>query len=264
MHLLPGDSTFIKTLHYGLIGYPLTHSFSPAYFRKKFADQGIDALYEAFPLPDISGFPALLSDHPGISGLNVTIPHKEAIIPFLDELDTTAAEIGAVNCITFTDGIKKGYNTDAVGFEQSLVPLLQSQHTHALILGTGGSSKAVAYTLRQLGISFSHVSRDKSEGVLSYDELTDDIIAAHKLIINTSPLGQYPNMDDAPAIPYDSIGAGHLLYDLIYNPEETKFLALGLANGATVKNGFEMLQLQAEASWAIWSRYDARLLQEPF
>lgn len=238
-------------MHYGLIGYPLTHSFSPAYFKRKFAEQGIEATYEAFPLTQINKFPQLLKTHPSLGGLNVTIPHKEAIIPYLDEVDTTAAEIGAVNCISITNGVKKGYNTDAIAFEQSLVPLLTPQHTHALILGTGGASKAVAYALQQLGIPFQKVSRTKKEGLLTYDELTNEVIAQHKLIINTTPLGM-SDISSAPFLLYDHIGNGHLLYDLIYNPDETAFLAYGLQRGAHIKNGFEMLELQAEASWEIW------------
>lgn len=239
---------------YGIIGYPLSHSFSPAYFRKKFAELHSDAAYEAFPLPDVSQFGALTDAHPGICGLNVTIPHKEAIIPYLDELDDVAAEIGAVNCIYFKNGKTKGYNTDVIGFEQSLIPLLQPQHTHALILGTGGSSKAVAYVLKQLGIAYRFVSRNKQEPYLTYEELSPEIIGQHKLIINTTALGMYPNIEGAPALPYDAIGAQHFFYDLTYNPEETKFLMLGKERGATIKNGFEMLQLQAEASWDIWTR----------
>jgi len=239
---------------YGLIGYPLAHSFSPAYFKKKFADQNIDATYEAFTIEDISGFPDLLNANPNLQGLNVTIPHKETVIFYLDELDSTAFEIGAVNTITLKNGIKKGYNTDATGFEQSLIPLLQSQHTHALILGTGGSSKAVAYVLKQLGIAYRFVSRKEQPGCLTYPELTAEIIAQHKLIVNTTSLGLYPYIDGAPSIPYENLTAHHLLYDVIYNPEETKFLSLGKERGAAIKNGFEMLQLQAEASWNIWSR----------
>jgi shikimate dehydrogenase len=239
---------------YGLIGYPLAHSFSPAYFKKKFAEQNIDAVYEAFTVEDISGFPDLLNAYPNMQGLNVTIPHKETVIFYLDELDSTAAEIGAVNCITLKNGVKKGYNTDVTGFEQSLIPLLQSQHTHALILGTGGSSKAVAYVLKQLGIAYRFVSRKEQPGCITYPELTAEIIAQHKLIVNTTSLGLYPYIDGAPSIPYENLTTHHLLYDVIYNPEETKFLSLGKEQGAAIKNGFEMLQLQAEASWDIWSR----------
>jgi shikimate dehydrogenase len=186
--------------------------------------------------------------------LNVTIPYKESIIPFLDEMDGIAEDVGAVNCISIRDGKTKGYNTDVTGFELSLIPLLTAQHTHALILGTGGSSKSVAYVLKQLGIPYLKVSRSKQDGCLTYDELTNDIIVRHKLIVNTTPAGQYPDTQHAPAIPYDGIvGPHHLLYDLIYNPDETLFLQQGKNKGAAIKNGFEMLQLQAEASWQIWT-----------
>ena len=239
---------------YGLIGYPLTHSFSPAYFKMKFAAQQTDAIYELFPIQAIRELPDLLKNTPALAGLNVTTPYKEAVMRYLDEVDKTAEEIGAVNCITIIDGKTKGYNTDAMGFEKSLNSLLKPQHTQALILGTGGSSKAVAYTLTQLRIPYRKVSRDKTEGVLSYEDLTDETIAHCKLIINTTPVGMYPNVDEAPPLPYNSIGEQHLLYDLIYNPGETKFLTLGKEKGAVIKNGFEMLQLQADAGWEIWSR----------
>ncbi|MCD6010271.1 MAG: shikimate dehydrogenase [Flavipsychrobacter sp.] len=238
---------------FGIIGFPLAHSFSPAYFKKKFAEQNTDAVYEPFLLNSIEEFPALLQANPTIEGLNVTIPYKEAVLPYLDELDNVAAEIGAVNCIVFKNGKTKGYNTDIIGFEQSLNPLLQPQHTHAMILGTGGSSKAVAYVLKQLGIAYQFVSRVKQNNYLVYEELTPEIIDRHKLIINTTSLGMYPSMESAPALPYNAIGAQHLLYDLIYNPEETVFLTRGKDQGAAIKNGFEMLQLQADASWDIWA-----------
>lgn len=238
---------------YGLIGFPLNHSFSPAYFRKKFADLNIDAAYEAFPLESISEFPSLLNAYPDLKGLNVTLPYKETVISYLDELDPVAAEIGAVNCINLKNGKKKGFNTDAAGFERSLIPLLESQHTHALILGTGGSSKAVAYVLQQMGISYQRVSREKKAGCITYNDLTVEMMNEHRLIVNTTSLGLYPDMDHAAPIPYDCLGPQHLLYDLIYNPEESKFLTLGKERGAAIKNGFEMLQLQAEASWDIWT-----------
>jgi shikimate dehydrogenase len=239
---------------YGLIGITLTHSFSPAYFKKKFAEQRIDAFYDAFPIPYIRELPALLENNPDLAGLNVTIPYKEAVIPYLDEVDAVAAHIGAVNCIVIKDGRKKGYNTDAAAFEQSLNQLLTPEHSSALILGTGGSSKAVAYALEQLGIPFLPVSRTRKVNGLTYEELTPEIVTQHKLIINTTPLGMYPNNDTAPPLPYESLGEHHLLFDLIYNPEETKFLTLGKQQGAIIKNGFEMLQLQAEKSWEIWGR----------
>jgi len=239
---------------FGIIGYPLSHSFSPAYFTKKFAEENISAAYTAFPLSSITNYPALLQLYTGLEGLSVTIPYKEAIIPCLDSLDDTAKEIGSVNCIALKNGISKGYNTDAPGFQMSLAPLLQSHHTHALILGTGGASRAVAYVLTQLGIAFQKVSRVKTKGDLTYEELTPSIIQRHTLIINTTPLGMYPHTAAAPPLPYDHLTPQHLLYDLIYNPEETMFLTLGKAQGSVIKNGHEMLLLQAEASWAIWQQ----------
>jgi shikimate dehydrogenase len=238
---------------YGLIGATLAHSFSPAYFKKKFAEHNIDASYEPFPIPVISDLPALFAGNPNLAGLNVTIPYKESVIPYLDELDAAAADIGAVNCIVVKNGRKKGYNTDAAAFEQSLNTLLTPHHTHALILGTGGSSRTVAYVLGQLGIPFQKVSRNKADDLITYEELTPELIAQHKLIVNTTPVGMYPDIDSAPPIPYHAIGDSHLLFDLIYNPEETKFLSLGKEWGATIKNGFEMLVLQADASWDLWS-----------
>lgn len=237
---------------YGLIGYPLGHSFSPEYFAKKFAALNIDARYELYPLASISEFESLIHRH-SFGGLNVTIPYKEEVIPYLDKLEAVAERIGAVNTISFRDGIKAGYNTDVIGFAQSLVPLLKPQHTQALVLGTGGASKAVAYVLENLGISYTKVSRSKSESTLQYEELDEATIAAHTLIINCTPLGKYPNIDQAPEIPYDGIGEEHLLYDLIYNPAETKFLRSGKVRGSAIKNGLEMLQLQADAAWEIWN-----------
>jgi shikimate dehydrogenase len=237
---------------FGIIGYPLSHSFSPAYFKKKFEAEHIDAVYNAFPLGNIEGFTVLIKNHNELNGLNVTIPYKESVIKYLDETDAIAKAIGAVNCITIKKGRIKGYNTDVIGFEKSLLPLLQPHHQHAFILGTGGASKAVAYVLNKLGISFQKVSREMT-GALHYDDITPELIQHHTLIINTTPLGMYPNADAFPKLPYEAIGKQHLLYDLIYNPEETKFLSLSRAQGATIKNGFEMLEIQAEESWRIWN-----------
>lgn len=237
---------------YGLIGYPLKHSFSPAYFKEKFAALGIHATYHAYPIPTIHEFPELLKKHPSIAGLNVTIPYKEQVMAYLDGLDAAAEKIGAVNCIAVEDGKLKGYNTDAIGFANSLKPLLQPHHTHALILGTGGASLAVAYVLGSLGITYKKVSR--AIGDILYADLTPEDIEAHTLIINTTPVGMFPDVNTAPDIPYAAITPKHLLYDLVYNPEETLFLSKGKAQGATIKNGYKMLVLQAEASWDIWSR----------
>lgn len=237
---------------YGLIGYPLTHSFSPAYFNRKFKEGKIDAVYHAFPLEKIDSIKQLLADHPNLKGMNVTIPYKGSVIPLLNSIDDAALQIGAVNCISIEGGITKGHNTDVIGFKQSLLPLLKPQHKHALVLGTGGAAKAVTHVLGELGINYKMVSRD-TPGLSRYTDLDDDTIAKHKLIINTTPLGMYPRTDECPPISYSAIGHDHLLFDLIYNPAETKFLANGKAQGAAIKNGFEMLELQAEASWQIWT-----------
>jgi shikimate dehydrogenase len=237
---------------YGLIGYPLTHSFSPAYFHNKFEKLGIDATYKAFPLAHISDLPALIEQYPEMEGINVTIPYKELVIPYLDAIDPAAKLIEAVNCIHIKDGVRTGYNTDYLGFMQSLKPLLKHQHTHALILGSGGASKAVQYAMQQLGIMYKLVSRS-GENDYTYLQLTDEIIDSHKLIINTTPLGMYPNTDICPLLPYNAIGYQHLLYDLVYNPTESKFLLMGKKQKAATKNGYEMLILQADASWDIWN-----------
>lgn len=238
---------------YGLIGYPLSHSFSPGYFKEKFAKVEIDAVYRLFPLANIKELPQLLAKYPSLSGLNVTIPYKEQVIPFLDDIDNAAKAIGAVNCIKISNGQLKGYNTDVIGFEHSLAPLLQPQHTKALVLGTGGAAKAVAYVLGKLNINYQLVSSSDKTGTIAYRDISTDTIEEHKLIINTTPLGMHPNTDACPDIPYSALGETHLLYDLIYNPEETTFLKKGNAQGATTKNGYEMLVLQAEASWDIWN-----------
>ncbi|MBA3828428.1 MAG: shikimate dehydrogenase [Taibaiella sp.] len=237
---------------YGIIGYPLGHTFSPAYFNKKFAEENIDAVYTAYPIKDIQHLPVLCKDHRDLQGLSVTIPYKQAVVPYMDSLDITAERTGAVNCIHLHNGLKIGYNTDADGFEKSMQPLLRPYHDRALILGTGGAAQAVQYVLAKLGIGYTQVSRGK-EGMMSYEEITDDVIRAHPLIINTTPLGTFPQVDECPDIPYSALTDAHLLYDLIYNPAETKFLSLGKAQGAAIKNGYEMLLLQAEAAWQIWN-----------
>lgn len=239
---------------YGIIGYPLGHSFSPAYFSRKFAAENIKANYLSFPIDRIEKFPFLIAENSDIRGLSVTIPYKETIIPFLDDMDSNAASIGAVNCIVVKDGSNKGYNTDIIGFENSLLPLLHSGHKKALILGTGGASKAVRYVLDKLQISYVSVSRSVGEGLLAYEDLSPEIIKDHTLIINTTPLGMYPDTQLFPSLPYYAITDKHLLFDLIYNPTETVFLKLGKQHGATIKNGYEMLEIQAEASWDIWNR----------
>lgn len=239
---------------FGLIGYPLGHSFSKGYFAEKFAREGIeDASYDNFELSDIAQFPTLVQSQPNLVGLNVTIPYKQAVIPYLGELDAAAQQIGAVNTIKFTNGRLLGYNTDYVGFRDSLKPLLKPNHTKALILGTGGSSKAVEYALGLLGIQHRYVSREPKDGQLSYGQLTETLMQEYTLIINTTPLGMHPNVDACPDIPYHHLTPKHLLYDLVYNPAETQFLAKGRAVGADTKNGLQMLGLQAEAAWGIWN-----------
>ncbi len=242
------------TKQFGLIGFPLSHSFSKGYFAQKFQKENIsDCSYDVFPLEKIEDFVELCNANKNLVGLNVTIPYKEKIIPFLDELNEEAKAIVAVNTIKFINGKKIGYNTDCYGFEMSLKPLLKQHHTSALILGTGGASKAVEYVLRKLGIQFQYVSRNKSEKAISYEELNELIIHNSTLIINSTPIGTYPNVEPAPNIPYNGITEKHLLYDLIYNPEETKFLKEGKLLCAQTKNGLEMLYLQAERSWEIWT-----------
>lgn len=244
---------------FGLIGYPLSHSFSKRYFNEKFAREGIaGAFYELFPLEQITAFPALLEAHPNLIGLNVTIPYKQAVIPYLDRLDEGAAQVGAVNTIVRRGGELVGYNTDVIGFEQSLCRWLQANGVklgglQALVLGTGGAARAVAYVLGRLGVSFQLVSRKKGEGQLAYSKIDEAVAKAHRLIVNTTPLGMSPNTEGCPALPYGAMGAGHFLYDLVYNPEETRFMENGRLQGAKAMNGLEMLYGQAEAAWAIWN-----------
>lgn len=241
------------TRQFGIIGFPLAHSFSPNYFNKKFAQEYIDASYKAYPIEQIEEWQFLLKKEPFLQGVNVTIPYKKEIIPLLDELTIEAKNIGAVNCIRINKEKTIGHNTDAFGFEESIKPLLKPHHKKALILGTGGASLAVQYVLRKLNIDYKLISRKAKDGVLNYHSLDENILQQYSIIINTTPLGMSPNVQDAPAIPYHYISEQHLLYDLIYNPEETKFLSLGRQQGATIKNGIEMLHLQAEESWRFWN-----------
>lgn len=241
---------------FGLIGYPLGHSFSKKYFAEKFQKEGIrECAYENYPLQHIGELPALLSAYPLLEGINVTIPYKQQVIPFLHDLSDAAATVQAVNCIDLRHGNAKGYNTDVIGFEKSLLPLLTPYHTQALVLGTGGAARAVAYVLRKLNIAYEYVSRrkDPSHHICTYDELDAAMMEQHTLIINTTPLGMYPQVNTFPDIPYDHLNETHLLYDLVYNPSETLFLQKGAERKAAVKNGHEMLILQAEASWEIWN-----------
>lgn len=247
---------------YGLIGYPLGHSFSRDYFNKKFAAEGLDAEYCNFEIPSIGDIKDVLDDHPDLAGLNVTIPYKQQVIPYLDKLDDDAAAIGAVNVIKIVrddrtddeDYELVGYNSDVVGFRNSIAPLLNPARDKALILGTGGASKAVYHGLLQLGVEPVYVSRTPREGVISYADLTPEVMASHKVIVNTTPLGMYPKVDNCPDIPYDCLTPEHLLYDLIYNPDVTTFMKRGQEHGAEVKNGLEMLLLQAFEAWRIWER----------
>lgn len=238
---------------YGLIGFPLEHSFSPDYFKKKFAAEGIGAEYKLFPISNIQQYRQLLEEYPAVKGLNVTIPYKEEVIQYIDNIDTDAEQVKAVNCIHFSEGKSVGYNTDIIGFAQSLSPLLESHMDKALVLGSGGSSKAVRFVLDKLGINYKIVSRKAADEFLAYADVTDDLIEEYKLIINTTPLGMSPNAEEYPELPYYALGDKHLLFDLIYNPAETKFLQFGKQHGAQIQNGMQMLELQAEASWLIWN-----------
>jgi shikimate dehydrogenase len=239
------------TRKFGLIGYPLTHSFSKKYFTERFAAEGIDAVYKNYPISSIKAFRALQSTE-DLEGINVTIPYKEQVIPYLDQVSAAVKEIGACNCIQYKEGIWTGHNTDVIGFEQSLLKHLNSSHDRALVLGTGGAAKAVWYVLRKMGIPYTKVSRTSLDETIAYQSLTDETIATHPLIINTTPLGMFPNVDEYPNIPYGAIGQGHYLYDLVYNPAATKFLEKGAAQGATIANGEDMLVIQANESRRIW------------
>lgn len=240
---------------FGLIGKNIDYSFSRTYFNEKFSAEKIDATYRNFDLSDISEFPSLLKDNPNITGFNVTIPYKEAIIPFLDEVENTATEIGAVNTIKISpDGKLVGYNTDFYGFSEALKPYLKPHHTKALILGTGGASKAVSYALKNLGIVVTNVSRSKSSQNYMYSELTPAIMEEYTLIINCTPLGTFPNTDHFAPIPVQLLTSKHLIFDLIYNPSHTKLMKLALNQHAKATNGLAMLEYQAEKSWEIWNQ----------
>lgn len=240
---------------YGLIGKPLTHSFSKRYFSSKFEREGItDCRYDLYPLESLSELPSLLHDRPDLLGLNVTIPYKQEVLAYLNS-SHIPEDIGACNCIRISSGACIGYNTDWIGFERSLLPLLEPRYRAALVLGTGGASLAITYVLRKAGIPFTQVGRTRSANAsITYAELSEDDLHTHQLIINTTPLGTFPDTDSLPDLPYQAIGAGHLLYDLVYNPSLTSFLQRGVQAGARIKNGEEMLQLQAEESWKIWNQ----------
>ena len=245
---------------YGLIGYPLVHSFSHKFFTEKFAKEGIDAEYLNFEIPSLDDFLQLIADHPTLQGLNVTIPYKEKVMAYLDELDPEATAIGAVNVISVSRNngkVKlKGFNADVIGFVRSIQPLLKPHHKKALILGTGGASKAIGYGLHKLGLQTTLVSRRPiNDKMLSYGQLNKDVMQQYTVIVNCSPVGTFPNVNACPDIPYGSLGEEHLLYDLVYNPDRTLFLQKGEQQGAQIKNGLEMLHLQALAGWDIWQRH---------
>jgi len=240
---------------YGLIGFPLGHSFSGKYFSEKFERESIrDCSYSLFEIPSIDGIAALLQD-PGLKGLNVTIPYKQEVIPWLQEMETVVSETGACNCIRIDGGRLRGFNTDVIGFEQSLRALLSAGDRHALVFGTGGSSRAVVWVLRKLGIDYRLVSRTPApaDDRIGYEQLDRQLIGKSTLLINTTPLGMTPDTASYPPIPYEFLTAGHYLFDLVYNPAKTIFLSRGEAAGARIKNGEEMLKIQAEASWKIWN-----------
>lgn len=240
----------------GLLGKNISYSFSRTYFKNKFETEKIsNTTYENFDIENIELFPSIIERTHDLKGLNVTIPYKEVVIPYLDKINKKAQEIGAVNTIKITSkGKLIGYNTDCYGFKKSLKPFLKTHHNKALILGTGGASKAVAYSLKELGITYTYVSRKLSEAIsLTYEQLTENDIKTHNIIINCTPLGTFPNINVCPQIPYNAINNKHILFDLIYNPEETLFLKKGNANNATTINGLNMLKLQAEKAWSIWN-----------
>ncbi len=248
--MLPNNKKF------GLIGRNISYSFSKKYFAEKFSqDLFDDCTYENFDIPSIEEFPTILKNNPDLKGLNVTIPYKESIIPYMDTLSEKAFKIGAVNVIRFTKkGNLKGYNSDWFGFKKSLEPLLQSHHKKALILGTGGAAKAVAYALEQLGIFYTYVSRDASENTIDYSRINATTFDNYQIIINCTPLGTSPNIKELPPIPYTFFTEKHIAFDLIYNPEETQFLKKAKKKGAVIKNGKEMLIFQAEKAWKIWNK----------
>ena len=244
---------------YGLIGYPLGHSFSKNFFNEKFHSEDIDAEYVNFEIPSIDEILKVVVSNPNLAGLNVTIPYKEQVMEYLDEIDEEAKSIGAVNVVKVEHNKGKiklvGYNSDVIGFTQSIEPLLESHHKKALILGTGGASKAVHYALNKLGLQTLFVSRSPRDGqTITYEDLTPEIMDEYKVIVNCTPVGMYPKADECPNIPYECLTPAHLLYDLLYNPNTTLFMKKGSDNGAVVKNGIEMLLLQAFGSWDIWNR----------
>lgn len=241
--------------HFGLIGYPLSHSFSQSFFTNKFREEQItDCVYENFPLEHIDALRDVLETHPQLVGLNVTIPYKEKVMAYLHHQSDVVKKIGACNCIKIVNGELHGYNTDVTGFENSLRPLLESHHRKALVLGTGGAAKAIHFVLEKLGIIFLEVSRNPFTGrQISYEQLTPELLEQHTLIINTTPVGMYPHVNECPSLPYTALTPRHYLFDLVYNPAKTQFLQKGEEQGAVIKNGADMLVIQAEESWRIWN-----------
>lgn len=241
---------------YGIIGHPLGHSFSKNYFNEKFHDEGIDAEYINFDIQNIGNLPEVLATNPELKGLNVTIPYKEKVLSYLDYISVEARAIGAVNVIRVehkgNNVLLKGYNSDVIGFTRSIEPILEKFHRKALVLGTGGASKAVSYGLRSLGLETVLVSRFERPGTIQYKDITPDVVREYKVIVNCTPCGMYLNYEECPELPYEALDSHNLLYDLIYNPDETLFMKKGKEHGATVKNGLEMLLLQAFASWDFW------------
>ena len=241
---------------YGIIGFPLTHSFSKQYFTQKIEREGIaDAAYHSFPLTAIEEFPLLLSDNPSLKGLSVTIPYKEQVLKYINHLSDEVKQIGATNCIKIKEHKLTAFNTDIIGFEESFIKNLKPSHKKALVLGTGGSSKAVQYVLKKLGIDFLVVSRNENtaENFIQYNEITKDIIRDYHIIVNATPLGMSPAEDTSPELPYNLLTTDHYLYDLVYKPAKTLFLQKGEKQGAIIKNGYEMLIIQAEENWRIWN-----------
>lgn len=240
---------------YGLIGYPLSHSFSKKYFTEKFEREGLkDYQYELFPVSSIEELPQLLEKHPELCGLNVTIPYKEQVLSYLHSENELVKAIRACNCIDIRNGRLKGYNTDVIGFERSLLEQWQPHHKRALILGTGGVSKAVQYIMQKMGLAYRYVSRKPGVHNYSYEQLTPAIMQEYTLIVNTTPLGMYPNVTEAPPIPYEALTPRHYLFDMVYNPDKTLFLKMGEEKGAAIKNGADMLKIQADESWEIWNK----------
>ena len=239
---------------YGLIGYPLTHSLSQQYFTDKFSQEGIDdCIYERFSIPSIDDLHTILDTHKDLCGFNITIPYKKEVLAFLTERSKAVEEVGACNCVKIEGQNLIGYNTDVIGFENSLIPFLKPTHNQALVLGTGGAALAIVYVLQKLGIAYKYVSRSAAEGQFSYNELDASVMELHTLVINTTPLGMFPNIEACPDIPYQLLTPEHHLFDLTYNPAESTFLAKGKQMGATIQNGQQMFVEQAEQSWRIWN-----------